>query len=95
MASDEKIAEASALVGHEELTWGRVYDIIEFLGGAKGVAKAGFASVTKTGRMKRTANHYRHLGDPTQYKLPPDPPTLPDAVLFATRLLKLWIDERL
>jgi hypothetical protein len=35
------------LVGHEELTLGRVYDIIEFL------------------------------------------------VLFATRLLKLWIDERL
>ena len=29
---DPSIAEAPSLVGHEALTWGRIYDIIEFLG---------------------------------------------------------------
>src|ERR1700722_2848588 len=48
-ATDPKILEALSLVGHDALTWGRIYDIIEFLG-------------VKRHIIKRTANHYRHLG---------------------------------
>ncbi|HEX3497382.1 MAG TPA: hypothetical protein VHT02_09480 [Methylocella sp.] len=32
-ATDPAIAEAPSLLGHEAPTWGKIYDIIEFLGG--------------------------------------------------------------
>jgi hypothetical protein len=76
-ATDCKIAEALSLVGHEALTWGRIYDIMEFVG-------------DKPGKMRQTANHYRHLGNPRNYPLPSNPPTLAEAGLFATNLLKDW-----
>ena len=93
--TDPAITEALSLVGHEALTWGRIYDIIEFLGGASSVKNAGFASKKKTAHVKRTANHYRHLGNPGKYPFPPNPPTLADASVFAIDLMTKWIAERI
>ena len=58
-ASDPEVREEN-----EALTWPRIYDIIEFLGGPSSIAKSGFASKKKTGCVKQTANYYRHLGNP-------------------------------
>ena len=80
-ATDPKISEALSLVGHDALTWGRIYDIIEFLG-------------VKNRTIKRTANHYRHLGSPRNSPLPKNPPTLAEASIFATDSLKAWISRR-
>jgi len=65
------------------------------LRGASSVKNAGFASEKKTARVKRTANHYRHLGNPGKYPLPPNPPTLADARVFAIDLMTKWIAERI
>jgi hypothetical protein len=92
---DPAIAEALSLVGHEAPTWGQIYDIIEFLGGPSSVKKAGFASKHKAAHMKRTANHYRHLGNPEKYPLPPNPSTLAEARMFAIDLVIRWIAERI
>jgi hypothetical protein len=80
-ATGPKILEALSLVGHDALTWGRIYDIIEFLG-------------VKRHIIKRTANHYRHSGNPRNFPLPKNPPTLAEASLFATDSLKAWISRR-
>jgi len=93
-ASDPAITEALSLVGHEAPTWGKIYDIIEFLGGPPSVGKSGFASETTTRRVKRPANHYRHLGNPKNSSLPPNPPALDEARTFALDLMKKWIAER-
>jgi hypothetical protein len=84
-ATDPAIAEALSLVGHQALTWGRIYDILDFVG------------VRRSCRVRRTANHYRHLGNPNPSKNTPDPnpPTLAEASLFATDLLKTWIAKRI
>jgi hypothetical protein len=37
------MTEALSLVGHDELTWARIYDIIEFLGGVRSIEKSDFA----------------------------------------------------
>jgi hypothetical protein len=92
--TDPAITEALSLVGHEALTWGRIYDIIEFLGGPSSIKKAGFASEHKAAHMKRTANHYRHLGNPAKYPLPSNPSTLAEARMFAIDLVRRWIAER-
>jgi hypothetical protein len=81
-ATDPAITEALSLVGHQALTWGRIYDILEFVR-------------VKRSIVKRTANHYRHLGNPNNYPLPPNAPTLAEASLFATDLLKTWIAKRI
>jgi hypothetical protein len=91
LATDPELAEALSLIGHEAPTWGQIYDIIEFLGGEK----SGFGSRDKTGRIKRIANHHRHLGSPRKYTLPPNPPTLNEASQFARGLLKTWISRRI
>lgn len=90
-AANPAIAEALSLLGHEAPTWGNIYDIIEFLGGPRTIEKSGFAPERETSRVKRTANHYRHLGNPKKYLLPSNPPTLPDARKFALDLMKTWI----
>ena len=72
-AIDAELAEALSLVGHDAPTWGRVYDIIEFLGDAPSIAKLGFAPKSETDHVRRTAAHHRHLGDPKKSKLPPAP----------------------
>ena len=70
-ATDPKVSEALSLVGHDALTWGRIDHIIEFLS-------------VKNRRIKRTANYHRHLGNPRNFPLPKNPPTLGEASRFAT-----------
>jgi hypothetical protein len=94
-ATDPAILEALSLVGYEAPTWGQIYDIIEFLGGPRSIKTAGFASETKAAHVKRTANHYRHLGNPAKYPLPSKPPTLGETRMFAINLMKTWIAARI
>jgi hypothetical protein len=92
---DPAIAEALSLVGHEALTWGRIYDTIEFLGGPRSISKSGYAPESKTRHVRQTANHYRHLGNPKNHPLPSNPPTLAEAGVFAIDLMTRWIAERI
>jgi len=92
---DPAITEALSLVGDETPTWARVYDIIKFLGDEGSIAKSGLAPRHDTRRVRQTANHYRHLGSPKKHPLPLNPPTLSEAALFATDLLKKWIANRI
>jgi hypothetical protein len=94
-ATDPAIKEALSLVGNAAINWSQVYDIIEFLGGAHSIQQSGFAVTSETRRVRQTANHYRHLGNPKPCPLPPNPPTLDDARSFAIELLKKWIATRL
>jgi hypothetical protein len=80
-----------SLHGKRELSWSQVYDIIEFLGGVDGIVKGGYAKKKQTGMVKRTANHYRHLGSPKKLPLPPGPPPLAEAAEFASSLLKRYL----
>jgi hypothetical protein len=94
-ADDPAITEALSLVGYEAPTWARIYDIIEFLGGERSIERLSFAPRRgETRRVRQTANYYRHLGNPNKFLLPLNPPTLPEAALFATGLLKKWIESR-
>ena len=93
-ASDHAVREALSLVGRGESTWPRIYDIIEFLGGPRLIAESGLASKKKTACVKQTANHYRHLGNPQNAKLPSNPPTLRVASLFAFDILQKWIAQK-
>jgi len=93
-ASDHAVREALSLVGSGEPTWPRIYDIIEFLGGPHLIAESGLASKKKTACVRRTANHYRHLGNPQNAKLPSNPPTLRVANLFALDILQRWIAQK-
>lgn len=95
VATDPAIAEAISLVGHGAADWARVYNIIEFLGGERAIEKSGFAPRSEIRRVRQTANHHRHLGSPTGYPLPSNPPTLPEASRFAHDLLKRWIATRI
>ena len=94
-ASDSAIREALALAGNEAITWPRIYDIIEFLGGPRSIDKSHFAPEQEARRVKRTANYYRHLGNPKNAgTLPANPPTLRVASLFATDILQKWIAKK-
>ena len=95
MVVDSAVNEALSLHGEDELSWGQIYDVIEFLGGVDAVDKAGYASKKQTRTVRQTANHYRHLGGPKKNPLPSHPPTLPEASEFARSLLKSWISSRL
>lgn len=61
MSRDPAVKEALALHGEGELGWSQIYDIIEFLGGVRGIVKAKFANEARTHIIRRTANHHRHL----------------------------------
>jgi hypothetical protein len=95
MIRDASVKEALALHGESGLSWSQVYDVIEFLGGEKGIATAGYANQKQTRTVRQTANHYRHLGSPKKYALPPNPSTLAEATGFVRSLLKRYISSRL
>lgn len=95
MTRDSGVEEAFSLHGDSELSWSQVYDIIEFVGGEAAITKAGYASGKQTRVVRRTANHHRHLGNPKNFSLPKNPPTLAEATEFARSLLKRWIASRL
>jgi hypothetical protein len=92
---DAAVNEALALHGENGLSWSQIYDIIEFLGGEHKIAKAGYADKKQTRIVRRTANHYRHLGSPKKYSLPSNPPALAEATEFARSLLKRYFSSRL
>jgi hypothetical protein len=95
MIRDSAVKEALSLHGEDGLSWSQVYDVIEFLGGADFIDKAGYANKKKTSVVRRTANYHRHLGSSKKYTLPPNPPTLAEAIEFARGLLKRWLSSRL
>jgi hypothetical protein len=92
-ASDPAVNEALNLRG--DFGWPQSYDIIEFLGGPGEIEHAGWATKNRTRRIRQTANHFRHLGSPKKYPLPPRPPTIGEARVFANDLLKRWMASRL
>jgi hypothetical protein len=92
-ASDPAVDEALNLRG--DFGWSHVYDIIEFLGGADGISRAGWATKKRTREVRQTANHFRHLGSPKASPLPLGSPTIDEARVFAGDLLKRWIASRL
>ena len=95
MNTDPRIKEAFSLHGEGELSWSQIYDIIEFVGGENRIVKAKFASRVGVRRLRQTANHYRHLGNPQKYLLPSKPFSLKDGTEFTRNLLKRWITKRL
>jgi hypothetical protein len=88
------IREALSLVGEQPLSWARIYDIIEFLG-RRAISQSGLASEPEVDRVGRTANHYRHLGNPKPNPLPANAPTLREAGNWACDLVRKWISNRL
>jgi hypothetical protein len=95
MTRDSKVNEALTLHGDSGLSWSQIYDIIDFVGGVKGIVKAGYAGRKQASAVRQTANHYRHLGAKKKPTLPANPPTLVEANVFARSLLKGWISLRL
>jgi len=93
--TDDTIKEALTLYQDAENRWADVYNIIEFLGGPDQIGQSGFGARTVASVVKRTANHYRHLGHPNTFLLPSNPPTLGEASLFVKRALSRWIESRL
>jgi hypothetical protein len=93
--TDPAIREALTLYQDFEDRWADVYDILEFLGGPDQIEQSGFGAGNVASVVKRTANYYRHLGRQNSRPLPSNPPTLPEAALFAKRALRLWIEARL
>jgi hypothetical protein len=93
--SDSKVEEALTLHGDSGLNWWQIYDIIDFVGGVKVIANAGYASRKQAIAVRQTANHYRHQGLRKKPVLPVNPPTLAQANGFARALLKSWIESRL
>jgi hypothetical protein len=90
-ATNVALDEALALVGEGAVRWSQIYDVIEFLGGAKIIASKGWATERDIVRVRRTANYHRHLGRPKKDPVPKNPPTLAQAKTFAFDLLKRWI----
>jgi hypothetical protein len=95
MTRDVKINDALDLHGDSGLSWSQVYDIIDFVGGVKGIGNAGYAGTKQASAVRQTANHYRHQGIKKKPSLPVNPPTLVQANEFARGLLKRWIASRL
>jgi len=94
-ADEPAIAEGLMLIGERSLGWSQIYDIIEFLGGEKAISSSSLGSRSQTRLVRRTANYYRHLGRRVPDPLPTNAPTLAEAQLFATGLLKRWLGTRL
>lgn len=93
--TDQALEEALKLYGDQDLTWSKVYDIIEFLGGVNEIARKGLVDKSKARIVRQTANHFRHLGSTKNYPSPPKAPALREAREFVTDLLTSWISSRL
>jgi hypothetical protein len=91
---EKKLQEALVLVGDGyELQWAQIYNIFEFLGGAKAIAERKWATRKQVRKYRRAANHHRHLGSPQDYPLPDDPPSQAEAATLVFGLLRKWISE--
>jgi hypothetical protein len=85
----QDVAEALRLAQTRDLTWQNIYDILEFISSSQGGRK--FHDHTETRRIRRTANHYRHPGNPRSTSLPKDPPKHAEARDYARESLKAWL----
>jgi hypothetical protein len=71
MIPDAAVREALTLHGESVLSWSQIYDIMEFLGGAAGIAKAGYANIKQTRAVRQTANHYKTPRQPEEIPATP------------------------
>jgi hypothetical protein len=93
---DKKLEEALGLIGDgEDLQWSQLYNILEFLGGADTIVKKKWATREQLIKCRQTANHYRHLGSPKQYPLPPNPPSWGVTRTLVLGILTKWISDKL
>jgi hypothetical protein len=90
---NESVHEALAMLG--DLQWPQLYNILEFLGGVDAIVKKTWATRGPVIKCRQTANHYRHLGSPKKYPLPPNPPSLSQARSLVLDVLKKWISMQL
>jgi|SRR5579863_3035433 len=91
--ADERIETALSLIGARHLGWPQIYDVIEFLG-ASNVVDRGWTTLAEVSRVRRTANHYRHLGRPQEYSIPRNPPSLGDSRNLVLGLMKKWVADQ-
>jgi hypothetical protein len=89
--SDGRISEAFALLQTPEPSWGAVYDVLKFVEQSP-VTKG---KRTKVDTYRRTANWYRHLGEPDREPKPSNAPNLIEARTFAFGLLQDWLELRI
>jgi hypothetical protein len=87
---DQEIRVGLDLIGEKDLEWPQVYDILEFLG-SETIVENKWVARKDLRRVKRTANHYRHLGRPQKNPLPPDPPSLQESISLVLDLLRKWL----
>lgn len=93
--STKALDQMLILLPEGELGWFEIYEVIEFLGNARGIAKAKLASEKSARRVGQTANHYRHLGATKNNPLPINPPTINEARTFTRDLIMKWIDSKI
>src|SRR5205085_9329979 len=68
--TNPKIKELLSIIGLPPMKWPQVYDVIEFLGGDKGISRMHLATIKEVEDIRQTANYYRHLGSPRKSRLP-------------------------
>jgi hypothetical protein len=91
-SSNETVHQALSLITEIELGWPQLYNILEFLGGDNVIVSRKWATKSEVRRYRQTANHFRHLGSPKKYPLPPDPPSIGEGRKFILHnLLKKWV----
>ena len=91
-------ADVSLVLGcfsQSVIGWRDIYDVIEGVGGVDKICREIKAPKAKLELIKRTANHYRHLGAKNDYPLPANPPDLHTARTIVTRIVQLWLSLRL
>lgn len=86
--------ELLLLLGSDLVSWPRIYDVLEFLG-RDTLSGMGLLSKKQFERIRRTANHYRHLGGQRDYSLPKDPPTLAEASSQVLDVVMRYLEETL
>ncbi|MGH8606853.1 MAG: hypothetical protein ACREX9_05390 [Gammaproteobacteria bacterium] len=93
---DDRIARAFDLIGSKTIGWYEIYDLIDLMGGVRGLVKQGWVTRKEVSSIRQTATHYRHLGSISkQYELPDNPPHLNAARATITNIVRRWISERL
>jgi hypothetical protein len=96
---DDRIARAFDLIRGNTIGWYEIYDLIDVMGGVRGMAKQSWVTqdeLSSIDQVRQTANHYRHLGSTSkQCKLPDNPPHLNAARATITSIVRRWLSERL
>ena len=94
-SNDERIARGFDLIGSKTIGWYEIYDLIDLMGGVRGLVKQGWVARKEVSSIRQTATHYRHLGSTSkQYELPDNPPHLNAARATIINIVRRWISER-